>query len=72
MFPSEIASGLIKTRDPSKETSKDELFIPARRFGDEEDMAGAILFLASRGGAYCNGLALVPDGGKLSTIPSEY
>lgn len=72
MFPSTLATGLTGTRDPSKETVDNPLFMPSRRFGDEEDMGGLILYLASRAGAFCNGLALVPDGGKLSTMPSEY
>ncbi|RYP89899.1 hypothetical protein DL770_003992 [Monosporascus sp. CRB-9-2] len=72
LFPSELAGGLIATRDPSKESSDDPKFIPARRFGGEEEMGGSVLYLAGRAGAYCNGLILVNDGGKLSTIPSEY
>lgn len=46
--------------------------IPAERVGTEEDMAGAILFLASRAGAYLNGNVLVMDGGRLSVNPSTY
>ncbi len=46
--------------------------IPAQRWGDEEDMAGVILFLASRAGAYCNGNVLLTDGGRLSVMPSTY
>ncbi|RYP86135.1 hypothetical protein DL769_000813 [Monosporascus sp. CRB-8-3] len=72
LFPSELASGLIATRDPSKESSDDPMFIPARRFGGDEEMGGSVLYLAGRAGAYCNGLILVNDGGKLSTMPSEY
>lgn len=51
MFPSEIAKGLIGDRDPSKEDPSELRFIPARRFGGEEDMTGAVLYLASRAGA---------------------
>ncbi|KAJ9103863.1 hypothetical protein QFC21_002325 [Naganishia friedmannii] len=36
---------------------------PAGRPGDEKDMAGAVLFLASRAGVYLNGQELHPDGG---------
>ncbi|RYC56177.1 hypothetical protein CHU98_g10035 [Xylaria longipes] len=66
------SAGLTQGRDPSKESPSEILFIPARRFGGEEEMAGTALYLASRAGAYCNGLVLVNDGGKLSTMPSEY
>lgn len=46
--------------------------VPLQRAGDEQDMAGAILFLASRAGAYLNGNVLVTDGGRLSIMPSTY
>ncbi|KAI8949569.1 short chain dehydrogenase [Xylaria longipes] len=51
LFPSEIAAGLTQGRDPSKESPSEILFIPARRFGGEEEMAGTALYLASRAGA---------------------
>lgn len=47
-------------------------FIPAGRFGDETDIAGATLFLCSRAGAYLNGLSLLMDGGVLTMVPSTY
>ncbi|RYP17486.1 hypothetical protein DL767_010011 [Monosporascus sp. MG133] len=72
LAPGQLADGLIATRDPSKESSDDPMFIPARRFGGDEEMGGSVLYLAGRAGAFCNGLILVNDGGKLSTIPSEY
>ncbi|CAJ2509710.1 Uu.00g056100.m01.CDS01 [Anthostomella pinea] len=72
LFPSELAAGLIASRDPSKEGADELRFIPARRFGGDEEMAGTTLYLASRAGAYCNGLILVMDGGKLASMPSEY
>lgn len=37
--------------------------IPLRRFGSAADVAGAIIFLCSRAGAYVTGAELVVDGG---------
>lgn len=66
LFPSELAAGIIG----------DGVFprtiIPLERTGTEEDMAGAILFLASRAGGYVTGTALVIDGGRLSLMPATY
>lgn len=72
MFPSELAQSLIANRDPGKEDSEDPRFIPARRFGGDEEMAGTILYLASRAGSYCNGTVLLNDGGRLGMMPSSY
>lgn len=46
--------------------------IPAERPGAPEDMAGAILYLTSKAGAYLHGNVLVTDGGRLSVLPSTY
>lgn len=66
VFPSELAAGIIG----------DGVFprsaIPLERIGTEEDMAGCILFLTSRAGAYCTGNVVVLDGGRLSMLPSTY
>lgn len=51
VFPSVLATGLIEGRDPSKEHHSELRFIPARRFGGEEEMAGTVLYLASRAGS---------------------
>ena len=40
--------------------------VPRRRIGEPEDMAGVVLFLASRAGAYTTG-AVIPVDGGLST-----
>lgn len=47
-------------------------FVPASRVGDVKDMAGAILYLSSRAGAYVNGNILLTDGGALSLLPASY
>ena len=63
---------MIGNRDPSKETHDDPRFIPARRFGGDEEMAGMILYLASRAGSFCNGMVLMADGGRSSVMLSSY
>ena len=47
-------------RDRAAEVSS---YIPARRIGTDEDMAGAAIYLASRAGDYVVGETLVVDGG---------
>ncbi|KAF9485810.1 NAD(P)-binding protein [Pholiota conissans] len=46
--------------------------VPLRRTGTQEDMAGTILFLASRAGAYVNGAVWLVDGGRVGTVASSY
>lgn len=45
---------------------------PLGRPGSTEDMAGCILWLASKAGAWLSGMVVVSDGGKLGLIPSSY
>jgi 2-deoxy-D-gluconate 3-dehydrogenase len=40
--------------------------IPAGRWGEPEDLAGAAVFLASTASDYCHGTILVVDGGWLA------
>ncbi|KAF4468035.1 Short-chain dehydrogenase [Fusarium albosuccineum] len=68
IYPSDLASVLINDRKPEEETVDDQRFIPARRFGGDEEMTGSILYLASRPGSYCNGFILTTDGGRLSVM----
>ncbi|KAK4225712.1 putative reductase [Podospora fimiseda] len=72
LFPSELASGLIGSRDAGKESYDDPKFIPARKFGGDEEIAGLILYLAGRPGSYCNGSVFVADGGRLSVMLGSY
>ena len=66
VYPSEMSVGLFGDGVFPKS------MIPLQRTGTAEDMAGCILFLASRAGAYCNGNVMVTDGGRLSQLPSTY
>lgn len=46
--------------------------IPEGRAGSESDIAGVVLFVTSKAGAYLNGNVVVCDGGRLSVVPSTY
>lgn len=46
--------------------------VPQQRMGAEEEMAGTILYLASKAGAYCNGNVCVIDGGFLQNHAGTY
>ncbi|KAI4766914.1 NAD(P)-binding protein [Aureobasidium sp. EXF-3400] len=39
--------------------------VPARRAGNEEDIAGTVIYLASRAGAYIDGVSICVDGGRV-------
>jgi 2-deoxy-D-gluconate 3-dehydrogenase len=59
--PGAFASDMNKAaRDNANEVAKR---VPARRIGNEEDMAGLAIFLASRAGDYVVGNAIAIDGG---------
>ncbi|KAG8530449.1 uncharacterized protein KY384_004951 [Bacidia gigantensis] len=66
LYPSDLAAGLIGEGPIPREK------VPLQRVGTDEDMAGAILYLTSRAGAYCNGNVVVTDGGRLAQVPSVY
>lgn len=66
LFPSELAAPVIGDGVFPKE------MIPMQRMGTEEDMAGCILWLASKAGAYISGNVVVIDGGRISVLPSTY
>lgn len=65
-----IAPGVTRTdfaralwEDPAKEEAVTRA-TPLRRIGEPGDIAGAALLLASRGGAFITGQAIVVDGGS--------
>ena len=49
--------------DPEAARSRDAQLIPARRFGDPDEIADVTAFLCSRQAAYINGVTLLVDGG---------
>jgi glucose 1-dehydrogenase len=67
-----IAPGTIRTNINADVQSLPEggsplyAFPPARRWGDPEDLAGPISFLASPDADYITGSVLVVDGGQIS------
>jgi NAD(P)-dependent dehydrogenase (short-subunit alcohol dehydrogenase family) len=72
-----IAPGIIKTRlsealwkDPAV-NEKAISQIALMRLGEPEEIAGAVVFLASAAGSYITGETLVIDGGRLQGEPSH-
>lgn len=66
VFPSEMAAAMIGDGKLIRD------YVPAGRVGTDEDMAGTVLYLTSRAGAFCNGNVVVIDGGTLSLLPATY
>ncbi|CEL01840.1 hypothetical protein ASPCAL01416 [Aspergillus calidoustus] len=64
VFPSNLAGTPANYAMTAEGTFPMEL-IPLRRAGTDQEMAGTILYLASRAGGYVNGHVLVVDGGSL-------
>ncbi|KAF2661401.1 WD40 repeat-like protein [Lophiostoma macrostomum CBS 122681] len=46
--------------------------VPQGRKGGINDVAGTMLFLVGKGGAYVDGQVMVSDGGRVSVFPSTY
>ncbi len=61
-FPTKMAAGLLDlTGGPARHARAN----PTGRLGRPDDVAGAVVYLASRAGAHVNGAALVVDGGAM-------
>jgi NAD(P)-dependent dehydrogenase (short-subunit alcohol dehydrogenase family) len=72
-----IAPGIIKTRlsealwkDPAV-SAKAVAQIPLMRLGEPEEIAGAVVFLASKAGCYITGETIVIDGGRVHGEPAH-
>ncbi|QFT90366.1 2-dehydro-3-deoxy-D-gluconate 5-dehydrogenase [Bacillus sp. THAF10] len=63
LFPTKITQGILEHSSPFIKEQ-----IPAKRFGTEDDLKGAAVFLASEASNYCIGHILVVDGGMTSLI----
>jgi 2-dehydro-3-deoxy-D-gluconate 5-dehydrogenase len=67
-----IAPGYMKTdntrqlREDTKRSAEVTARIPAGRWGEPADLAGAVVFLSSRASDYVNGHILVVDGGWMA------
>lgn len=72
VFPSDMTAEKLSQRNPEEEGPEEAAFIPCQTFGGEEEMAGAILYLASRAGSFTNGNVLLCDGGRAAVIPASY
>ncbi|KXN83144.1 2-dehydro-3-deoxy-D-gluconate 5-dehydrogenase [Leucoagaricus sp. SymC.cos] len=63
------------TTSPTPDTRLDPAIlasaVPLKRVGTEEDMAGTILYMASRAGAYMNGAVWLVDGGRVVSIAND-
>jgi NAD(P)-dependent dehydrogenase (short-subunit alcohol dehydrogenase family) len=61
-FPSKMANGLLELGGGAEAIARRN---PSGRLGQPEDIAGAVVFLASRAGAHVNGATLAIDGGEV-------
>lgn len=76
LFPSEMSAPIVEAVGGDATTGGliplNKSVVPLGRMGDAQDMAGTVLYLVSRAGAYLNGNVTVLDGGRLGTFPSTY
>ncbi len=61
-FPSKMASGLMNLQGGEAAMAKQN---PNGRLGRPEDIAGTVVYLASRAASHCNGALITLDGGAL-------
>lgn len=61
-FPSKMPSGLMDLQGGEAAMAKQN---PNGRLGRPEDIAGTVVYLASRAASHCNGALITLDGGAL-------
>jgi len=62
--PTKMSKGLTKYGDMEEIRAS----VPLGRLGDDVDMAGAVIYLASRAGEWCTGTILTVDGGQTGAM----
>lgn len=78
LFPSDVAEELIgmlgepEGGNGAVEGAYPRHLIPAQRYGRVEDIAGLVIFMASRAGQYLNGSVVLNDGGRLNVLQGTY
>jgi NAD(P)-dependent dehydrogenase (short-subunit alcohol dehydrogenase family) len=61
-FPSKMANGLLEIAGGADKMAASN---PMKRLGRPEDIAGAVVYLASRAGSHVNGEFIAIDGGAM-------
>lgn len=61
-YPSKMASGLLDIQGGVDKVAEE---VPNRRLGEPEDIAGLVVFMASRAAKHLNGQTIATDGGAL-------
>lgn len=72
VFPSELAGPLFTPYIIDPKMAVTRSYQPAERAGSKEDVAGLIMYMTSRAGAFVDGSVMLADGGKLATMPATY
>jgi len=66
LFPSDMTEPMNISDEQIKR------LIPMQRWGGVDDIGGLVLFLASKAGAYVDGVTHILDGARLALFPSTY
>ena len=61
-FPSKMANGLMELQGGAEKLAAE---VPDGRLGEPEDIAGLVVFLASRASKHVNGACITVDGGSV-------
>lgn len=61
-YPSKMASGLLEMQGGADKAAAE---VPDQKLGEPEDMAGLVVFMASRAAKHINGTTITTDGGAI-------